>query len=122
MFGLTFAIYGGMSLFSLLVFAVEVMVGKRTKIKDKPPEDKDDVTILEGQVTEDNPEGDNNEVPSLKELVEDKDGQGDTDQKEDLNEMATVQVHRGNDNMKDDEVNEDKEQDKEDQIEIIEIS
>ena len=73
---------------------------------------------MEGQVTEDNLKGDKNEVPTLEEQVENKDGQCDTDQKEDIND----QVHRANDNMKDDEVNEDKEQDKEDQIEIIEIS
>ena len=51
MFGLTFAIYGCMTLFSLLVFAVEVMVGKCTKIKDKHLGDKDDAATLEGQVT-----------------------------------------------------------------------
>ena len=120
MFGLTFAIYGAMTMISILVFAIEVMVGKRTKIKDKPPGNKEMVATLEGQVAEDNLKGDKNEVLTLEEQVEDKDGQDDMDQKEDLNEMATVQVYRGNDNLKDDEVKEDK--DKEDQIEIIEIS
>ena len=41
MFGLTFAIYGGMTVFSLLVFAVELMVGKRSKTMEKPQGDQD---------------------------------------------------------------------------------
>ena len=98
MFGLTFAIYGAMTLFSLLVFAVEVMVGKRNKREDKHLGNQDNDVTMDRRVTENNLKGDKNEVPSLREQAEDKDNQGTTDQDEN---MANVLVHRGKDIMKD---------------------
>ena len=119
MFGLTFAIYGAMTLFSLLVFVVEVMVGKRNKIEGKPPGYKDNDVTMDRQVTENRPKGENNDGLTLKEQAKDNDNQGTTDQDE---EKANVLVHRGKDTMMDDEVKEVKEQNKKDKIEIIEIS
>ena len=101
MFGLTFAIYGAMTLFSLLVFAVEVMVGKRNKREDKHLGNQDNDVTMDRRVTENNLKGDKNEVPSLREQAEDKDNQGTTDQDEN---MANVLVHRGKDIMKDNDI------------------
>ena len=116
MFYLTFAIYGSMTLFSILAFVVELMVGKRSKTMDKPPGDKDVVATLEGHVTEDNLKGDKDEVLTLKEQAEDKDNQDTTTKDEN---MANVSVHRGKDTMMDNDINEHNNQ--KDQIRIIEM-
>ena len=105
-----------MTLFSILAFAVELMVGKRSKTMDKPPGDKDVVTTLEGQVSEDNLKGDKDEVPTLNGQAEVKDNQGTIDQDED---KANVLVHRGKDTMMDNDINEHNNQ--KDQIRIIEM-
>ena len=72
MFGLTFAIYGGMTLVSLLVFLVEVLVGKPSKREEATTEDKNAVSPLEENV-------DDIKVVAIEE------------------DIATVQVHESND-------------------------